>query len=92
MIDRAMVRETLVHMLQEDTTCDVAAITDESDLRGSLGLDSVDFVSLVMRMEGQYRIRFTRDELESLTTVGDLLALVESKIHDSQTGTVVAAA
>lgn len=78
--DRASIRDTLLRFLAEDTAVDVSAIEDGTDLRGGLSLDSVDFVSLVMRIEGHYRIRLSREELERLTTVGDLLTLVEAKI------------
>ncbi len=79
MADRDSIRQTLLQFLREDSAADLAIIEDTSELRGGLGLDSVDFVGLVMRIEGHYRIRLTREELEGLNTVGDLLTLVEGK-------------
>jgi acyl carrier protein len=79
MLDRTSIRDTLLRFLAEDTAATVSAIDDSTELRGALGIDSVDFVSLVMRIEGYYRVRLSREELEGLATVGDLLTLVETK-------------
>jgi acyl carrier protein len=45
----------------------------------------------VMRIEGQYHIRLSRDELEGLATVGDLLTLVEGKTATLSTTNTAAA-
>lgn len=83
MADRNSLLQTLLQFLSEDTSADVSGVDGLTDLRSGLGLDSVDFVGLVMRIEGHYRIRFTRDELEHLTTVDELLTLLESKVGPS---------
>ena len=44
-----------------------------------LGLDSVDVVGLVMRVERHFRIRLAMEELLEVKTVGDLLDLIHSK-------------
>lgn len=79
MIQRDHVRQTLLQFLREDTSADVNDLTDDTLLRDGLGLDSVDFVGLIMRIEGHYRIRLTHTELETVNTAGDLLNLVQSK-------------
>jgi acyl carrier protein len=90
MPDRSSIRDTLLRFLEEDTSAPVSAIDDSTDLRGGLNLDSVDFVGLVMRIEGHYRIRLSREELEALVTVGDLLTLVEAKIVAPQSAAAAA--
>lgn len=79
MTERLAIRYTLVRFLQEDTTAATEGITEATDFRDGLGLDSVDFVGLVMRVEGHYHIRLSREELESLTNVASLLDLIQSK-------------
>ena len=49
-------------------------------LRESLGLDSVDVVGLVMRIERQYHVRLATEELAAVKSVGDLLDLLEAKL------------
>lgn len=92
MADRDSIRQTLLQFLREDSAADMAIIDDTTELRGGLGLDSVDFVGLVMRIEGHYRIRLTRGELDGLGTVGDLLTLVAGKVANPATTSSAAAA
>ena len=53
---------------------------DDQDLRETLGLDSVDVVGLVMRIEREFRIRLASEELAQVKRVGDLLDLLDAKI------------
>jgi acyl carrier protein len=55
-------------------------LRDETDLREGLGLDSVDVVGLVMRVERQFRIRLAMEELAEMKQVGQLLDLVLGKL------------
>lgn len=43
-----------------------------------LGLDSLDRVELVMEIETEMNTEFTDEEIESLSTFGDLVKMVES--------------
>lgn len=81
MTDRAAIRQKLLQFLIEDTGLDAENIADDTSLTEGLGLDSVDFVGLIMRIEGQYHIRLTRVELEQLKVVSDLLSLIETKLQ-----------
>ena len=77
---REQVRATLVRMLAEETGGEPRELPDNLSLGDDLGLDSVDFVSLLMRVESEFRIRTTHQELQSVATIGALLDLIESKI------------
>ena len=56
---------------------------DESaELREGLGLDSVDVVGLVMRVERHFRIRLAMEELMEVKQLGQLLDLVQDKLAD----------
>lgn len=79
MTQRDSIRATLVQFLREDTAAPTDNVSDATPIRDGLGLDSVDFVGLVMRIEGHYHIRLSREELEGLDTIGDLLDLVADK-------------
>ena len=48
----------------------------------SLGLDSVDLVGLVMRIEREFHVRLSPEELATVKRVGDLLDLMETKLAD----------
>ncbi|MFL5327885.1 MAG: acyl carrier protein [Gemmataceae bacterium] len=83
MPDRESIRCTLLQVLRDDTAVEVETLADDMCLRSALGLDSVDFVGLIMRIEGEYRIRLTHEELGTIATVGDLLNLIQSKANSA---------
>ena len=80
MPDRESIRKTLVELLEADTGEKYPNLEESTNLREGLGLDSVDVVSVVSQIERQYRLRLTHQELETLSTVADVLNLLESKL------------
>ena len=80
MPNRETLRQNLVEILTAETGEAPAAVGDEVGLREGLGLDSVDFVSLVMQIEGQYRIRLSSEELATVHTIGDFLNMLEARL------------
>jgi acyl carrier protein len=79
MTDRESLRSTLVGLLEEEMGQAYDLSDDAADLRAGLGLDSVDVVGLVMRVERQFRVRLAMEELLEVKTVGDMLGLILSK-------------
>jgi acyl carrier protein len=80
MMDRETLRATFVELLEEEMG-EVFELSDEStELRQGLGLDSVDVVGLVMRVERQFRIRLSMEELMEVKQLGQLLDLVQAKL------------
>jgi acyl carrier protein len=80
MPDRDAIRQTLVELLEADTGETYPDLSDGTNLREGLGLDSVDVVSIVSQIERRYRIRLTHEELQTLATVGDVLTLLQAKL------------
>ncbi len=84
MLDRESLREELKAIFEDDTGKTIETLGDDIELRDGLGLDSLDVVSLVMRIEQRYRIRLVHEELSQVSTVGQLLSLIHEKIeHDA---------
>ncbi len=80
MMDRETLRATLAELLEEEMG-ETYDLSDESiELREGLGLDSVDVVGVVMRVERQFRIRLGMEELMEVKQLGQLLNLVQAKI------------
>ena len=80
MMERETLRQTLIELLEADTGEKYADLEEHTNLRESLGLDSVDVVSIVSQVERRFRIRLTQQELEKLATVGDMLSLLQGKL------------
>jgi acyl carrier protein len=80
MMDRDTLLATLVSLLEEEMGEAFHHLEEATDLREGLGLDSVDVVGLVMRVEHQFRIRLAMEELMEVKQVGQLLDLVDAKL------------
>ncbi len=80
MMDREALRATLVTLLEDEMGESYDLADDASDLREGLGLDSVDVVGLVMRVERQFRIRLAMEELMEVRRLGQLLDLIQGKL------------
>lgn len=65
------VRRVIQEHLAVDEAPDVAHIVDD------LGADSLDTVELVMLLEEEFGIEIANDDMETLGTVGEAVALVE---------------
>jgi acyl carrier protein len=80
MLDRTDLLNTLKSFLQEDTEVSLDRVDEGASLREGLGMDSVDLVGIIMRIEGRYHIRLSHAELEPVKTVGQLLDLIITKV------------
>lgn len=56
-------------------------LTPDTDLRDDLGLDSIDCVELIIRLENKYGIRIPDVELEQLRTAADLVRCMERHLQ-----------
>jgi acyl carrier protein len=82
-MDRAAIMQKLVEFLESDTDVKLEQLDESVSLREGLGLDSVDLVGIIMRIEGHYHIRLTHAELEKVATVANLLDLIQAKVAAS---------
>jgi acyl carrier protein len=80
-MDREGIRSTVIELLEADLGEKYDKLEDGQKLREELGLDSVDVVSVVSQIERRFRIRLSQQDLEKLSTVGDVLDLLEAKIN-----------
>ena len=58
---------------------EVDKIVPEAELLKDLDLDSLDTVELTLGLEERFGIEVPDEELEDLVTVGDAVALIDSK-------------
>ena len=54
-------------------------IRPEDSLK-SLGIDSLDKADIMIRIEDEFNIEFTEDEMSSIDTVAKLIDTIESKL------------
>ncbi|MDO4477788.1 MAG: acyl carrier protein [Lachnospiraceae bacterium] len=70
MIDK--VREKMSEVLNLDPDI----ITEDSNLKDDLGLDSLDLYELVVSIEEEYDIQLPEEELLDIATVSDILTML----------------
>jgi acyl carrier protein len=80
-ITRDEIRATLLKLFEAETGETIEALTDDQNMAESLGLDSVDMVSLIMQLERHFKIRLSHEELAGATEVGKLLDIVQQKVN-----------
>jgi acyl carrier protein len=71
-------KETLLKILVEQTKKSEDTILKSASW-SDLGMDSLDTVELVMRIEEDYGVEISDAEASDIKSFADLLALVESK-------------
>ena len=79
-MDRQQLRETLLDVLEQETWERPANLADDVKIREGLKLDSVDLLSVMLRVETQLGISLDSRDFEKVVTVGDLLDVIQAKL------------
>ena len=76
-----MIFEKLAALIAEQFNVDADTITMETSFTDDLNADSVDIVDLSMALEEEFGIEeLGEEEATAITTVGDLVRLLQSRI------------
>lgn len=70
--------EKFVELLVEELQVDRDAITMEAELSNDLGINSIELADLVMLCEDKFGIEINDDDIRKFTTVGDVVAYLET--------------
>ena len=78
-----MIFEQLKTMLAEQFGVEVESITMETSFEDDLGADSLDLVDMSMAMEEIFGVEeMTEEEIAGITTVGDLVRFLHSRVDN----------
>ena len=78
-----MIFEQLKAMLAEQFGVDADSITKETSFEEDLGADSLDLVDMSMALEEVFGIEeLSEDDIAGITTVGDLLRFLQSRVDN----------
>lgn len=75
--------EKVRQVIAQSIAVDQSHVTDDKDLRDALSMDSLDRLELTIALEDAFDIELPHEEAETLNTVGQIVALVESKMKVS---------
>ena len=74
------VRKIILDWLGKDIAVDVSM---ESNLKGDLGMDSLDILQIVFMIENTFDIKVEDEKLDTFVTVADLVNEVMAKCNDN---------
>ena len=70
------VKEVIVNELGANE----AEVTEATSFKEDLDADSLDLSEMIMALEEQYEIEIPSEELENLTTVGEVVRYIDEKL------------
>ena len=70
--------DKFVDLLVEELQIDRDEITMEAELSNDLGINSIELADLVMLCEDKFDIEINDNDIRKFTTVGDVVAYLES--------------
>lgn len=73
-----MVLEQVKNIIEEQLGVDASEITEDSAFIEDLGADSLDIVELIMAFESEFDMEIEDDEVESISTVGDVVSYIKN--------------
>lgn len=71
--------EKMKEIVAEQLNVEAGEITETSSFKDDLGADSLDLFQLVMALEEEYNVEIPSEDLESLTTVGEVMEYLKNK-------------
>ena len=71
--------EKVKEIVADSLGADVSTLTAESSFKEDLGADSLDLFELVMALEDEYSVEIPAEDLEQLSTVGDVMNYLKDK-------------
>ena len=65
--------EKMKEIIADQLSVDADTITEASKFKEDLGADSLDLFELVMALEDEYSVEIPAEDLEKLTSVGEVM-------------------
>jgi acyl carrier protein len=79
-MNRQQLSVVVLQLLEKETGETYPALEETTSLREGLNLDSLDMAGLVLHIESHFGIQVETELLEKVSTVGDLLDVLQQKI------------
>ena len=77
---RTEIEEKVRHFLIEDLEIDEEKLKPEGKLKDDLGIDSLDFVDIVVIVENNFGFKIKPEEMAGITTLRQFCDYIESKV------------
>jgi len=77
---RTEIDEIVKNFLIEDIEVEKEVIKPDALLKDDLGIDSLDFVDIVVIVERNFGFKIKPEEMQGVTTLGQFCDYIESKV------------
>lgn len=71
--------EKMKEIIADQLSVDADTITETSKFKEDLGADSLDLFELAMALEDEYSVEIPAEDLEKLTSVGEVMDYLKAK-------------
>lgn len=75
-----MVYEKVRELLASQFEMEIGKITEDTDIAGDLGADSLDLVEMIMMLEEEFGIVITDESIYTYKTVGEITTFIENML------------
>lgn len=76
--------EEVKQIISEEFFIEMEEITEESDLRNDLGIDSLAATQLILDLEKKYNIRISEEEAVELKKFSDVINILNEKVQKDE--------
>ena len=78
---RKEIEEKVRAFLIDDLEIDEDKISDDAKLKDDMGIDSLDFVDIVVIVEKNFGFKIKPEEMKDVTTLSQFCDYIESKVN-----------
>ena len=83
-MDRKQIEEKVRNFLIEDLEIDEDKIFDDARLKEDMGIDSLDFVDIVVIVDKNFGFKIKPEEMSGVVTLKDFCDYIEGKVGDGK--------
>lgn len=80
-MSRQEIEEKVRAFLIDDLEIDEDKIKDDAKLKDDMGIDSLDFVDIVVIVEKNFGFKIKPEEMKGITTLKEFCDYIESKVE-----------
>ena len=77
---REEIEKTVKEFLIEDLEIEEEKIADDANLKDDMGIDSLDFVDIVVIVDKKFGFKIKPEEMQNVTTLKQFCDYIESKV------------
>ncbi len=80
MMTKELIVEKIIAFLIEDFEVEEEVLEPGANLKDTIGLDSLDFVDLVVAVESNFGVKLVGEDFVNVVTLNDFYNLIQNKL------------